>query len=95
MRLLDAHPPAPRVRDARALSAAPVRKRRLRSDYNDLPLDSITDDTICANLMELLARHKSGTAKLHGAPSGAPVRTVADPVVPATGGTASVVKFAE
>ena len=33
-------------------------------DYNDLPLDSITDDTICANLMELLARHKSGTAKL-------------------------------
>jgi putative membrane protein len=29
-------------------------------DYNDLPLDSITDDTICANLMELLQRHEQG-----------------------------------
>ena len=26
-------------------------------DYNDLPLDSITDDTIGANLLELLERH--------------------------------------
>lgn len=31
-------------------------------DYNDLPLDSITDDTICANLLELLERH-AGRAK--------------------------------
>lgn len=26
-------------------------------DYNDLPLDSITDDTITTNLLELLERH--------------------------------------
>jgi putative membrane protein len=30
-------------------------------DYNDLPLDSITDDTITANLLELLQRHEKNS----------------------------------
>ena len=39
-------------------------------DYNDLPLDSITDDTIAGNLMELLERHVAKRADASGAASG-------------------------
>jgi len=44
-------------------------------DYNDLPLDSITDDTICANLMELLKRHEA---------KGNPVKTTGEVPIPET-----------
>ena len=49
-------------------------------DYNDLPLDSITDDTIGANLLELLKRHDDGGA----APTKPSTTPPTDTVVPVT-----------
>ena len=58
-------------------------------DFNDLPLDSITDDTIGANLLELLERHMQRLGK--GTPTkGAGHESVG--VTPTT--TNGVVKFA-
>ena len=53
-------------------------------DYNDLPLDSITDDTICNNLMELLERHAGKVKTLGGGDK-----------VSSTPSTVTIVKAAE
>ena len=55
-------------------------------DYNDLPLDSITDDTIGANLLELLQRHTNKKKGADAAGSQVPTPTPA---------TSTVVKFVE
>jgi len=49
-------------------------------DFNDLPLDDITNNTICKNLMEILQRHQS-RLKQQAQQPGAGLRTTADPAL--------------